>query len=85
MRNVLLVDYSRNFIGDIQRNLLINEMDDINIVTLESIDQVDNLVYSQSFDVIVVYAGLVESREWTFDIPVRSYARKMTDISTLPV
>lgn len=80
MRNVLLVDYSRNFIGDIQRNLLINEMDDINIVTLESIDQVDNLVYSQSFDVIVVYAGLVESREWTFDIPVRSYARKMTDI-----
>ncbi len=80
MRKVLLIDYSRNFIGDIQRNLLINERDDIEITTLETIDQVDNIVYSQKFDIIVIYAGLVESREWKYDIPVRSYARKMSDI-----
>lgn len=80
MRKVLLVDYSKNFIGDLNSYLLINENDDISITTLETIDQVDNYVYSQGFDIVVIYAGFVESREWLFDIPVRSYARKMTDI-----
>lgn len=80
MRNVLLIDYSRNFLEDLQRNLLINERDDINITMLDSIDQVDNYIYSYNYDIVVIYAGFAESREWLFDIPVRSYARKMTDI-----
>lgn len=80
MKKVLLIDSSKNFIDDINRNLLINARDDMQITIIENINAVENYITSQNFDVVVLYAGFVESRDWQFGIPVRSYARKVAEI-----
>ena len=80
MRKVLLVEYSKSFIEDINRSLLINERNDISITAIEDINQVENYLASSSYDVVVIYAALSETRDLNLNIPVRSYARKVTDV-----
>ncbi len=80
MKRVLLVDYSKNFIDNIQRYLLINEHSELMITTIEDINQVSSYLASQQFDLIVVFAGYLESIELNFNIPIRSYARKEEEI-----
>ena len=75
MIKVLIVETSRNFIDDLNRTLLIDEREDISVTVLEDINYVENYIYENKYDALIIQAALLESRDWNFNLPIRTYAK----------
>ena len=75
MIKALIIETSRNFIDDLNRTLLIDEREDVDITVLDNINYVENYIYENKYDVLVIQAALLESRDWNFNLPIRTYAK----------
>ena len=80
MKKILLVEFNKNFIDDINRSLMINERSDLSITIIKDAMQVESYISSYVFDCIIIYAGFIESRSWGLSIPIRSYARNVDEL-----
>lgn len=80
MIKALIVDINVSFLEDISRTMMIDERTDIEVFSENNINNVDKKVLDYKPDVIVLSAKVCESRDWNFNIPVRTYARNVKDM-----
>ena len=80
MIKALIVDINVSFLEDISRTMMIDERTDIEVFSENNINNVDKKVIDYKPDVIVLSAKVCESRDWNFNIPVRTYARNVKDM-----
>ena len=81
MQKILLIDTNQTFTSDIERNLIINEYDDIDIITRNNIDEALMQIYSINPDRIVLPGSIVMAANWLdYGISICSYARNNNEI-----
>ena len=74
MKKILVIDTNEGFTSDLERNLIINELENIEILTKNNIDEALSNLDSLNPDEIVIPAVLISVGNWDVGIPVITYA-----------
>lgn len=81
MRKILLIDLNQSFTADIERILIINEYEDIDIISKNNIDEALMQLSKINPDEIVIAASIVKSTNWQeYGVLVKAYARNNEEL-----
>lgn len=80
MRRILLIDTNVRFTSDIEQLILVNEIDSIDVYTINSIDQAFHQMEEINPDEIVIPARFLEDSNWEYGFPVYTYAKNSEEI-----
>ncbi len=82
MRKILIVDTNYGFLSDVESRLILDEIDEIEILTKNRIDGIHGEIENFGPDEIVVFANLLNSHpSWDFGVEVKTYARDASGIA----
>lgn len=80
MKKVLIIDPNQGFTADIERNLVINELDDIEIIVKNNIDSALLDFESIKPSEVVIPVSLIGNTDWNLGVPVYSFAKTNEEI-----
>lgn len=79
MERILVIDTNQGFTSDLERNLIIEEIEDVEITTLNSVDEA--LTSSEDeYDKILMPVSLLSDGVIDLNIPVITYGRSQEDL-----
>ena len=80
MKKILIIDTNQGFTSDIERNLIINEIDDIEVYTKNSVDEGLRVIDEIKPDEVVMPIQLLSDGILDINYPVYCYAKSNEDI-----
>lgn len=82
MSKILLIDQTYTFTADVESRMILNDIMDIDLMTLNNVEDVFKVIENNHPDKVIINASILEFYpDWNLSVPVISYARNMEDLS----
>lgn len=81
MKKIMLIDTNYGFTSDVESRLILDDIEGIEILTRNNINIIHEQIEKEHPDELLISADLINSHNWDFGIPVKSYAKKAEGIS----